>query len=246
MSAEQALNRNVNAGEHKTSTKHAEMDGDRRRLERSEDLVQMVLAAVVPGLLAMMMFSYFLIPELTPYLMLSAVAAAALMVVPADRMRRLHYRTWCQDSLVPKLVTSVVGMIYISIVSIFAVAMMSFFKGLDPEQPTTLAAVGSLVIMLLGVMGYSSRTKDAYLRTEKRFFHHPPEAVEERLALRLAKEGHEHTRSRGPKGALFQLEGGLHVHVRPLGRRESEVLVRNIDDSNKHLLPKLKACVEGA
>lgn len=230
-----------------TEVSLATVNSERSRLEHTEDLVQIILAALVPGLLAMMLFTYILLPELAPLFLIAAVAVAGLTIVPAARMHRLHYRTWAQDSLVPKLMTSMVGMIYISVVSIFAVSLMSLFEGLDPEQPTTFAAVGGMLLMLLVVMGVNSQTKPRFLSTEKRFFPYPPEAVEERIAMRLEREGHRHKRGRGPKGALFEVEGTeLHIHVRKLNRKHAEVLVRNINDSNRHLLPKLKACVEGA
>ena len=248
MAAEQTLNKaELGRNELRTNVVSETLDGDRIRIERAEDMVQIVLAAAVPGVLAMMLFSFLLLPALLPVLFVAAIAVAALAILPACRLHRLHFRTWSQDRLVPKLMTSLVGMIYITVISVFAVSMLSLYEGLDPQQPGTFATVGGLLLGLLVVMGYSSRTKDRYLSTEKRFFSHPPEAVEERLAMRLDKLGHKHTRGRGPKGGLIELEGSrLEVHIRPLDGRHTEVLVRNIDDSNRAFLPSLKACVEGA
>jgi hypothetical protein len=247
MGVEQTLkNANLGIKECKTSTVQQVMSTDMVRLERTEDLVQIILAAVVPSILAMMLFSYFLLPELLPAFFVAAVAVSALTLIPAVRMHRLHFRTWSKDSLVPKLMTSVVGMIYISVISIFAVSMLSLYEGLDPQQPTTFAAVGGMLMMLLVVMGYNSQTKQRFLSTEKRFFPHPVEAIEERIAMRLERQGHKHKRNNGPTGTEFEIEGtDLRVHVRRLRKTHSEVLVRNINDSNRHLLPKLKACVEG-
>ncbi len=232
--------------ESKAEVVHELVDSERSRIERNEDLIQITLAAVVPGVLAMMLFSFFLLPTLLPVLFVVAIAAAALMIAPALRMHRLHFRTWCVDSLTPKLMTAMVGMIYISVVSVFAFSMLSLYEGFSPEQPITFATIGMLLIMLIGVMGYSSRYKEGYLSTEKRFFPYPPEAVEERLAIRLEREGRRHRRNRGPKGTLFEIdEIGLHVHVRPLNQRHSEVLLRNISDKNREHLAKIKACIEG-
>lgn len=233
-------------GEGRSEVVHGLVGSERSSLERCEDLVQITLAAVVPGVMAMMLFSYLILPQLLPFFFVLAIAIAALMVVPAWRMHRLHFRTWSVDSLVPKLMTSLVGMIYIAIISVFVISMLSLYEGLNPEQPSTFATVGGLVVMLIAVMGFNSQCKGRYLSTEKRFFPYPPEAVEERLAIRLAKEGHRHRRNKGPKGALFEMEGtGLHVHVRRLSERQSEVLVRNINDSNRDHVTKLKACIEG-
>lgn len=234
-------------GEGRTQKFYCLLTSERMRLERTEDVVQITLAAVVPGLLAMMLFSYFLVPALVPLFLVLAVGAAALMVVPAMKLHRLHYQTWSMDSLPHKLVTSVIGMIYISVVSVFAISMLSVFEGFEPNNPTTFATVGGLLLALIGAMSYGTRTKERCLHNEKRFFPYPPEAVEERLALRLEREGHRHKRGKGPKGALFEMEAtGMHVHVKRLNRSHSEVLVKNINDGNRHHLASLRACIEGA
>jgi hypothetical protein len=248
MAAEQRLEQGkLTQNKKTTEVSLATVNSERTRLERSEDLIQITLAAVVPGIIAMMLYSYFLIPVLLPFLFVLAVAVAALMLIPASRMTKLHYRTWSVDSLAPKLLTSLVGMIYILVVAVFAISMMSLFEGLNPEQPTTFATVGGLLLMLMVVMGYSSQTKDRYLSREKRFFPHPVEAVEERIAIRLEREGRKHKRSRGLTGTEFEIEGTeLRVHVRRLRQRHAEVLVCNINDSNREHLDKIKSCVEGA
>jgi len=247
MAVEQSLEKGKLAQSNPTEVSLATINSERTRLERSEDLIQMVLAAVVPGIMAFMLYSYFLFPDLLPFLFMLAVATAALMLVPAARMTQLHYRTWSVDALTPKLLTSLVGMIYIIVVAVFAVSMMSVFEGLDPEQPSTFATIGGLLLALIAVMGYSGKAKSSYLSREKRFFAHPVEAIEERIAIRLEKEGRKHRRNRGPTGTEFEIEGtDLRVKVRRLRQRHSEVLVCNITDENRGHLEKVKACIEGA
>ena len=247
MAVEQSLEKGKLAQSKKTEVSLATVNSDRTRLERSEDLIQIILAAVVPGIIAMMLYSYFLFPDMLPFLFLLAVAVATLMLVPANMMTRLHYHTWSVDSLTPKLLTSIVGMIYILVVAVFAISMMSLYEGLNPEQPTTFATVGGLLLSLIVVMGYSSQTKAKYLAREKRYFPHPVSAIEERIAMRLEKEGRKHKRNNGPAGTEFELEGpDLRVHVRRLHRPHPEVLVCNINDANREHVDRIKSCIEGA
>jgi len=248
MPAEQSLEQGkLTQSKRATEVSLATVNSERSSLERHENLIQITLAAVVPGIIAMMLYSYFLFPDLLPFLFVIAIAAAALMLVPASRMTQLHYRTWSVDSLVPKLTTSLVGMIYILVVAVFAVSMMSIFEGFAPERPSTFATVGGLLLMLIVVMGYSGQTKDKYLSREKRFFPHPVEAVEERIAIRLQKEGRKHRRNQGPNSTEFEIEGtDLRVHVRRLKKAHSEVLVCNINDANRQNLDRIKSCIEGA
>jgi hypothetical protein len=248
MAVEQSLEQGkLTQSKKATEVSLATVNSEKTRLERSEDVIQITLAAVVPAIIAMMLYSYFLIPDLLPYLFALAVAAAALMLIPAWKMTKLHYRTWSIDALVPKLTTSLVGMIYILVVAVFAISMMSIFEGFVPEQPSTFATVGGLLLMLIVVMGYSSQTKDKYLTREKRFFTHPMEAIEERIAIRLEKEGRKHKRNKGPRGTEFEIEDiGLRIHVRNLRKKHSEVLVCNINDANREHLDHIKSCIEGA
>jgi hypothetical protein len=247
MDVEHNLNRAKLDVETRAEVARCLYDSERAELELTEDMVQFALAVVVPVLLALMLFSHFLLPVLAPVFLLLAVFAAASMMIPAVRMHRLHFRAWSIDSLVPKLLTAVIGMIYIAVVSTFAISMLSLLEGFAPEQPVTFATVGALLIALIVVMTYSSSVKNRYLTTEKRFFPYPAEAVEERLAIRLERVGHRHRRGKGPSGGHFEMEGTeLHVHVRRLNKRQSEVLVRNITESNRQYLSALKACIEGA
>jgi hypothetical protein len=138
-------------------------------------------------------------------------------------------------------------MIYILVVAVFAISMLSVFEGLNPEQPTTFATVGGLLLALMVVMGYSGKTKTSFLSQEKRFFPHPVEAIEERIAIRLEKEGRKHRRNRGPTATEFELEGtDLRVKVRRLRRIHSEVLVCNINDQNRGHVDTLKSCIDGS
>jgi len=219
----------------------AGISAESAQLDRAENLIQIVLAAVVPGILAAMLFSYVIYDSLFAVLFFAAIAVAALMMIPAIRMHKLHFRTWHRNSLPPKLVTSIIGMIYITAISVFAVSLLSLYEGLHPEQPMTFALEGGLLLLLLGVMSYNSRNKERFLCMEKRFFDCGPEEVEARLMQALSKMGHKHHSNRVPTGAHIELpEHGLRFRIVPLNKRTSEVLVENVNDSNHHVLAEIK------
>jgi len=215
------------------------------QLERTEDLIQMVLAAVVPALLAAMLFSYLLLDLLFPFLFLAAVLVAVLMLIPANRMHKLHFRTWCVNSLPAKLITSVVGMIYISVVAVFAVGLLSVYQGLDPERPATFAIIGGLLLLLILVMSYGAQNKKRFLSTHKRFFPKHHQVLADGLVSVLDDNGHKHQRMKAPKGASIELpEHGLRVKILPLRHRSSEVLLENVSEKNLSMAVLLKGYLE--
>lgn len=215
------------------------------QLERTENLIQIVLAAIVPAILAAMLFSYLLYDALFPFLFLAAVLVAVLTLIPANRLHKLHFRTWSVDSLPAKLVTSAVGMLYISIVSIFAVALLSVYQGLDPENPTTFAIVGGLILLLLAAMAYSARNKGRFLSTRKRFFRRSDQDLADGLVTALQRDGHKHERRPAPKGAHIEMpEHGIRVRILPLREGSSEVLLENVTEANHGMAVMLQGYLE--
>lgn len=215
------------------------------QLQRTEDLIQIVLAAVVPALLAAMLFSYLLFEALFPVLFLAAILVAVLMLIPANRLHNLHFRTWCVNSLPTKLITSIVGMIYISVVAIFAVGLLSVYQGLDPENPTTFAIVGGLLLLLMVIMSYRAQNKQRFLSTHKRFFPKHHQDLANGLVSALEKNGLKHERKAAPKGASIDLpEHGLRVKILPLRQKSSEVLLENITETNLSMAVLLKGYLE--
>jgi hypothetical protein len=223
----------------------AEASDPRAEIERSENIIQLVMAAVVPGVLAAMLFSYILFDELTVFFFGLSIAIAIFMVVPARRMHNLHFKTWVRNSLPSKLITSVVGMIYIAAISVFAVSLLSFTVDFNPEHPATFAVEGGLLLSLIGLMSYQSQNKERFLSSEKRFFSTEPKQLEERLVQHLRAIGHSHKRS--GEGSVCHLdlpESGLRVHIFPLTKNSTEVLLENINEKNSDIALKLKGCLE--
>lgn len=214
-------------------------------IERAENIIQLVMAAVVPGVLAAMLFSYILFNDLTIFFLALSVAIAIFMIFPARRMHSLHYKTWVRNSLPPKLITSVVGMIYIAAISVFAVSLLSLTSDFNPENPATFAVEGGLLLSLIGLMTYQSQNKDRFLSSEKRFFSNEPRQLEERLLQHLRTNGHGHKRSgEGSTCHLDLPESGLRIHILPLTSRHSEVLMENISEKNSDFAMRLKGCLE--
>jgi len=223
----------------------AEASDPRAEIEHAENVIQLVMAAVVPGVLAAMLFSYIMFKELTIFFLALSIAIAIFMIVPAHRMHNLHFKTWMRNSLPSKLITSVVGMIYIAAISVFAVSLMSLTTDFNPEHPATFAVEGGLLLSLIGLMTYQSQNKERYLSSEKRFFSSEPKQLEEKLVQHLKTIGHSHKRS--GQGSVCRLdlpESGLRIHILPLNRNSSEVLVENINEKNSEIALKLKGCLE--
>jgi hypothetical protein len=214
-------------------------------IERAENIIQLVMAAVVPGVLAAMLFSYILFNELTIFFFGLSIAIAIVMVFPARRMHHLHFKTWVCNSLPSKLITSVVGMIYIAAISVFAVSLLSFTVDFNPEHPATFAVEGGLLLSLIGLMTYQSNNKERFLSSEKRFFLTEPKLLEERLVQHLKAIGHGHKRSGDETTCHLDLpESGLRIHIHPLTRTSTEVLLENINEKNSDIAMKLKGCLE--
>jgi hypothetical protein len=215
-------------------------------IERSENTILYVLAVVVPSIMALMMFSYVLFPPLFTALFVASIAVAVFVLLPAKRAHEMHFKTWVRNTMPTKLLTSIIGMIYITVTSVFSVAMLSLYKGLNPEQPATFVIEVGLLMALLGVMNYQSSNKQRFLSTEKRFFHSTTKAVEDSLIAALVSEGHEHRHVKHNKGAKVELLAcGLKVHIHALDDRTSEVMVENICDANRDIAGKVKEILEG-
>lgn len=74
-----------------------------------------------------------------------------------------------------RLVTGLIGTIYISAASVFGVAVISTSKGLDAQQPLTFAVLGLFAVLLIAIMAYNSKYKDRNERTDIKFYHQGPE-----------------------------------------------------------------------
>ena len=223
----------------------AEASDPRAEIERAENVIQLVMAAIVPGALAAMLFSYVLFNELTAFFLALSIAIAIIMIIPARRMHHLHFKTWVRNSLPTKLITSAVGMIYIAAISVFAVSLLSLTADFNPEHPATFAVEAGLLMTLIGLMMYHSQNKGRFLASEKRFFSDEPDQLEERLLAHLRSAGHSHKRSITRSNRRFDLtESGLSIRILPLSKGSTEVLLENINERNSEIALTVKECFE--
>jgi hypothetical protein len=210
-------------------------------LERAQNLVEFILAILVPVTIALMLFSYVIFRELFDIFFVLAIVVAAIALWPAKKIHDLHYECWSQNTMPLKIVTSFVGMIYISVVSVFSVAMIALYEGLAPENPLTFGIVGGLLFVLLGVMTYNARYRDKFLAMEKRFFHKNPRYLEEIIAEFLESKGDKLARYQNDKGSRLVVDGKkLAVNIAPLGSSNAEITIEEIDMGNVELFNSLK------
>ena len=230
----------------------AEASDPRAEIEHAENVIQLVMAAVVPGVLAAMLFSYVLFSELTLLLLAAPWRNGGKPRCPLNPVWESYIARGLREAntrgasvLLIELNTSIVGMIYIAAISVFAVSLLSFTVDFNPEHPATFAVEGGLLMSLIGIMTYQSQNKERFLSGEKRFFSNDPKQLEERLVAHLMTIGHSHKRS--GDGSAYHLdlpESGLRVHIHPLTKSSTEVLLENINEKNLEIAMKLKGCLE--
>lgn len=215
-------------------------------LERAQSLMEYVLAAVVPAILAVMLFSFVMFREFFEFFFLLAVVVALLMIVPAVRIHKLHYTIWSKNTLPIRFVTSLMGMIYIVAVSIFSVSMISVFEGLQPDQPLTLGIIGGLVISLIVLMAYNAKYRDAFLSMEKKHFKKDPRFMENKIMSFLSEMEIHYKKYPGDRRWRVALdESGLTIKIFPIGGKGTEIVVENINDENKELFGKIREFIDG-
>ncbi|MDD1765992.1 MAG: hypothetical protein LUO84_06035 [Methanomassiliicoccales archaeon] len=210
-------------------------------LEHAQNLIEFILAILVPVTITLMLFSYVVFRELFDFFFVLAIVVAAVSLWPAKKIHDLHYECWSVNTMPLKIATSFVGMIYISVVSVFSVAMIALYEGLTPENPLTFGIVGGLLFILLGVMTYNARYRDKFLAMEKRFFHKDPQYLEEIVSDFLESKGDKLARYRNDKGSRMVVDGKkLAVNIAPLGSDNAEITIEEIDLGNADLFNSLK------
>jgi hypothetical protein len=210
-------------------------------LERAQNLVEFMLAVVVPVILALMLFSYVIFRELFDVFFVLSIIVAALTLWPAKKVHDLHYECWSVNTMPLKIVTSFVGMVYISVVSVFAVAMIAVFEGLTPEKPLTFGIVGGLLFVLLGVMTYTSRFRERFLSMEKRFFRKEPRYIEEIVCEFFENKGEKYVKFPDQNGSRLVVDGKkLAVSIIQMGASNTEMTVEGIELGNVDLFNSMK------
>jgi hypothetical protein len=216
------------------------------KLERTQSLMEYMLAAVIPAILAVMLFSFVMFREFFEFFFLLAIVVALLMIVPAFRIHELHYTIWSRNTLPVRFVTSLIGMVYIVAVSIFSVSMISVFEGLQPDQPLTLGIIGGLVISLIVLMAYNAKYRDAFLSMEKKHFKKDPRYMENKVMSFLSEMEIHYKKYPGDRRWKVALEeSGLTLKIFSIGGKGTEIVVENINDDNKDLFGKIREFLDG-
>jgi hypothetical protein len=211
-------------------------------LERQQKRIEFGLGVIVPGLLAMMMFSYFLCQPLLPLFFVMAVAASLAMIIPARRITQLHFRCWVKDDMPLHLTTGMLGIIYISEVSIFAVAMMSLANGFDPAQPLTFVVFAGLAMALVFVVAYNDRYKQILNARDKRYFATADADTKTRVQQAIEGIGMRFTTAPNHGYRLHLHEHDIFVSVNPLGA-STEVLIERGKKAKDDDVARLEAAM---
>ncbi len=215
------------------------------QIERSQRAMEYILAVVIPGLLALMLFSHFIFSDLVSIFFGLTVIVASTMLVPAKKVQNLYYLCWSKNTMPLRMITSMIGMVYISTASVFAVSLISASRGLRWDQPTTFAIVVAFLSMLLALMAYSQRNKDHFMRTDKRYFKRPAQEVDSAIKSFLDERAEPYVRTNG-KGAKFELKTrGLTISVVPLGTKGTQVLVEPREKAEDPLNIDIKIVLDG-
>jgi hypothetical protein len=211
---------------------------------KAQRLMEYGLGVAVPSLLSLMMFSFVLLPVLYPIFMVLSVLVAISMLIPAKRIHELSYECWSKDTMPRTIITSFLGIIYITEVSVFAVSMLSFYEGLDPEQPLTFGVFAALIMCLIGVMAYNDKNKSRFERTHKLMIKMDAEKARKRVGEVLQSNGHDFKeRSVGKNSVLDIPLSGLIVDLKPLTAGTTELFITVSDGGDLEKAERLRTAL---
>jgi hypothetical protein len=194
-----------------------------------------------------MLYSYVIYERLFTPLFITTVVVAALMVIPAYRALRLHYDCWAPNVMPQKMVTGLVGMIYISAASVFGVSIMSMTKALDPQQPLTFAVLALFAMLLIVVMAYNSKFKAKNERTDIKFFRHEKEKLAAKIKQACDSQQVGYKVFQNGKITTMDLsDRKVFVTIRRQPRANSEVMVECQDPIGADLCSVLKESLDQA
>jgi hypothetical protein len=214
-----------------------------RELERAERTIEYVLAVIIPAMLALMLNTYILFNPLAEILLVATVVVATFMVVPARKVLRLRHTGWSKNTMPQRMITALIGMIYITVASVFAVSLISTSKGLDPQQPLTFAVVGGLLLLLIALMAYSSQNKARLEHSEVRFYRRSSEEMVGRIKQVLE------SRTQDYKVSTIRNRATVHVKERVVFNisahsDSAEVIIECPDQDGEELCSAVKESLD--
>jgi hypothetical protein len=215
------------------------------QLQRAQTIIEYGLAVVIPSLFACMLFSYVLMQELFDVFFGLSIVSAALLIIPAKMVGDLHFRCWSKHVMPKKLVHGMLGMIYISEVSVFAASLLSIYKGLNPEHPLTFAIIGGLMMVLIVVLAFNDRYGKRLAEMDKRCLRLTPDKARDKVidALGISGAAYELTATKG-KGFLLSMKAdAMNIHIKPLGSVSSEIILERQSGASETLIETVKSAI---
>jgi hypothetical protein len=223
----------------------AEEAGDRAdQLQRAQTIIEYGLAVVIPSFFACMLFSYVLVQDLFNVFFVLSIVCAAMLLIPAKIASELHFQCWSKYVMPTKLVNGMLGMIYISEVSVFAASLLSIYKGLNPEQPLTFAIIGGLMMVLIFVLAFNDRYGKTLAEMDKRCLRLPANQARDRVADVLGTSGTKFEMTNTKNGFLLSMKGdALNIHINPLGSGSSEIIVERRAGASDAFVQTVEAAI---
>jgi hypothetical protein len=214
------------------------------QLQRAQTIIEYGLAVVVPSLFACMLFSYVLMQQLFDVFFVLSIVAAIVLMVPAKIVSDLHFQCWSKHVMPKKLVNGMLGMIYISEVSVFAASLLSIYKGLNPEQPLTFAIIGSLMMVLMMVLAFNDRYGKKLAEMDKRCLRLTSEKARDKVVGAIGVTGMTYDVSTDKNGFLVSMKAeSLNIHIKPLGTASSEIILERSVGASDDMVNMIKAAI---
>jgi hypothetical protein len=214
------------------------------QLQRAQMIIEYGLAVVIPSFFACMLFSYVLVQELFNVFFVLSIVSAAMLLIPAKIVSDLHFRCWSKHVMPTKLVNGMLGMIYISEVSVFAASLLSIYKGLNPEQPLTFVIIGGLMMVLMAVLAFNDRYGKALAEMDKRCLRLTSDKARDKVANALGTSGTPFEVTATKNGFLLSMKtDALSIHIKPLGSESSEIILERQAGASDALVEAVEAAI---
>jgi len=213
-----------------------------KELGRERIWIELGLGAVTPGLLAAMMMTFVVAPDIYVIFLIGAMVSAVSVLWPVLKMHRRSYDEWQPNTLPKSLVVAALGLIYITEVGIFSVVMLSFYKGLSPDNPITFAVAGALVLGLIAIEAYNDKNKGRFDRTHRHMVNGGEETVKVKVKGVLDVKGHQYSLSQKGNTTRIDLTShGIMIDLRPVSTSSTEVLMEVAESGNHAFAQDLRA-----
>jgi hypothetical protein len=214
------------------------------QLQRAQTIIEYGLAVVIPSLFACMLFSFVLMQELFDVFFALSIIAAATLIVPAKIVSDLHFRVWSKHVMPMKMVNGMLGMIYISEVSVFAASLLSIYKGLNPEHPLTFAIMGGLMMVLIAVLAFNEKYGKTLAQMDKRCLKMPSEKARDKVTSALGTTGTAYEVMTTKNGFTVAMKADLmNIHIKPLGTGASEIILESQAGASETMVEAVKAAI---